>query len=144
MTHIHTGIALVRERLLADGRIEAFDAVYTLTDPDGKPHRITRLAAVIHTLRHREGWDIETVDEPGKLAVYILRGKGTPPVRVNPLRAVKAEERLPLPPVQPVKPGPICPKCGMLLLTVTKNPLTAMYLDGQCLKDGKVLVKVPA
>lgn len=75
----YTGISLVKEALMRDGRIEAYDAVYRLTDPDGHPHRLTRLAVTIHTLRRR-GWDIETVEEPGKLAVYVLRATPETPV----------------------------------------------------------------
>ena len=63
--------ALVREVLERDGVIEAYDAVYHLTDHDGSPRRITRLAARIWELRD-QGLDIETVRKPGMLAVYIL------------------------------------------------------------------------
>jgi len=82
--------SLVMDVLQREGRIEAYDAVYHLTDNDGKPQRITRLAAVIWHLRHIDGWDIETTDAPGRLAVYTLKSVGevgVPPiVPTQPLR----------------------------------------------------------
>lgn len=70
-----TSIDLVREELRQKGFIAAKDAIYSMTDPDGGVHRITRLAAIIHTLRHRDGWLIDTLDKPGHLAVYVLRAR---------------------------------------------------------------------
>lgn len=96
MTH-WSGIDLVKRKLEREGRIEAYDAVYSLTDPEGNPHRITRLAAVIHTLRHRDNWPIETVDEPGKLAVYVLR-RTAPMTDPTPTLDEPAK-----------RPGPNCP-----------------------------------
>lgn len=61
---------LVRARLLATGRVSTYDAIF---------HGIagrhpTRVAAIIHTLRHREGFDIVTEQDDDGLAVYVLRG----------------------------------------------------------------------
>jgi hypothetical protein len=70
------------ERVLQEqGRISAHEAMFDLRDTDGHPKSITRLAAVIDTLR-RSGWDIPpATTAPGQQAVYVLRGRafaGTP------------------------------------------------------------------
>lgn len=115
----HTGIDLVRAELLRAGRIEAFDAVYHLTEPDGTPHRITRLAAVIHTLRHREGMNIETIDEPGKLAVYVLRRPSVSPRR-----------------------GPVCPVPGCTHDLQDITPSVAdNYVWGRCIDHGRRMAR---
>jgi hypothetical protein len=75
-----TTIDLVKAELLRAGRIRALDAIYHLTEPGGRVHRITRLAATIHTLRHREGWEIVTRQEAGRLAEYELVSTPGPPV----------------------------------------------------------------
>ena len=50
------------------GRIEAHDLL--------RDHGITRLAAIIHTLRHTYGWDIVTLPrKPGHMASYRLASK---------------------------------------------------------------------
>lgn len=46
-------------------------------------HGITRAAAIVHTLR-RHGWDIETIEEHGGQAVYVLRGAPRAPRPVPP------------------------------------------------------------
>lgn len=71
-------IQLVRRELTRHGRIAAYDAIYRLTDDDGTIHRITRLAAIIHTLRHTYGMRIRTDVQEGRLATYILESDECP------------------------------------------------------------------
>ena len=61
---------LVRDTLLRTGRVSTFDAIF---EGIGGRHP-TRVAAIIHTLRHREGFVIDTEQDEGGLAVYVLRG----------------------------------------------------------------------
>jgi hypothetical protein len=64
----------VVERVLRDqGEVATFDVLYHMADAEGRPSSITRLAAIVCSLRE-DGWDIETRDEPGTLAVYRLKG----------------------------------------------------------------------
>ena len=72
MSRRYTNLWLAADELQRSGHVRAFDAVYRFTDPDGRVHRNTRLAATIHTLRHAYGWQIETTKEPGMLADYHL------------------------------------------------------------------------
>jgi hypothetical protein len=79
----HTRIGIAAAILVRVGVIEAFDAVYTERCPKcGTTKRNTRLAATIWTLRHTLGWDIDTEEKPGKLAVYRLVTAGTMPDRM--------------------------------------------------------------
>ena len=72
----HSNITIAALLLERDGHLGAFNAVYELRCPiDGRTRRNTRLAATIHTLRHRYGWPIDTVEEPGMLATYRMVGK---------------------------------------------------------------------
>jgi hypothetical protein len=60
------------ERVLRErGLIATFDVLYQATYEDGTKTSISRLAAIIHTLRG-EGWHIESHDSPGHLATYAL------------------------------------------------------------------------
>jgi len=59
-----TQAAFVRRVLVTDGRVSAHDMTYT--------HGITRTAAIIHTLRHGEGLDIDTDGKKGHQATYHL------------------------------------------------------------------------
>ena len=61
---------LVRTLLLTTGRVSVFDAIFGGINGQHP----TRVAAIIHTLRHREGFDIATEQDEGGLAVYVLRG----------------------------------------------------------------------
>jgi len=71
----HSNLIIAATILRRDGTLGAYDAVYDLTCPiDGRVRRNTRLAATVHTLRHRYGWPIETIDRPGMLAEYRLTG----------------------------------------------------------------------
>ena len=80
------------ERVLAtEGRISAYDALYRLSYADGSPCSITRLAAIVHTLRHEAGWGIAEFHEAG-LAVYRLTSR---PGTGRPVGGVRA-----------------CPGCG--------------------------------
>lgn len=66
----------VVERVLRDqGRIATYDALYAMRDAADRPTSITRLAAIVCSLR-ADGWEIETVDAPGALAEYRLKGFG--------------------------------------------------------------------
>jgi hypothetical protein len=79
----HTRVGIAAATLMKEGAIEAFDAVYTERCPRcGTVKRNTRLAATIWTLRHTLGWDIDTDEKPGKLAVYRLVRHGTMPDRM--------------------------------------------------------------
>lgn len=62
--------AFVERVLHEQGRISTFDALYGLSDDKGDRRSITRLAAVIHTLRHDRGWVIDENAAPGELATY--------------------------------------------------------------------------
>lgn len=63
-------IDIVREHLIANGRITSIDAF--------SKYNITRLSALIFRLR-KEGKEIETIDKPrkngGHYGVYILKGE---------------------------------------------------------------------
>lgn len=65
------------ERVLRDeGRIATFDCLYSLSYADGTRCSITRLAAIIWSLRHEDGLDIVEQAAPGHLAVYMLARQG--------------------------------------------------------------------
>jgi hypothetical protein len=69
--------AFVERVLREDGRISAYDALYASWYDDGRPTSLTRLAAVIHTLRS-EGWEIDAHADRGRLAEYRLRQAPAP------------------------------------------------------------------
>lgn len=64
----------VERTLLEKGNIQTYDALYATTYPDGKACAITRLASRIRELRE-DGWQIGTIQESGKVASYVLRGR---------------------------------------------------------------------
>lgn len=79
----HSRVAIAAATLLREGIVEAYDAVYSERCPAcDVTKRNTRLAASIWTLRHIHGWDIETEDVTGRLAVYRLKKPGTMPARM--------------------------------------------------------------
>lgn len=86
---IHDGetqTAFVERVLREDGAIATYDVLYALRDDRDRPRSITRLAAVIHTLRHERGWDIAETHADGALAEYrVVRapGNGRPIGRVR-------------------------------------------------------------
>lgn len=86
------------ERVLAtEGRVSTFDVLYGLAYEDGRKCSITRLAAIVWTLRHETPpWDIEESHEDG-LAVYRLRSKPSTATVTN----LAGWQR-----------GWSCPKCG--------------------------------
>lgn len=98
----YSHLYLAATHLIREGRVGAFEAVYQFTDPEGRVHRNTRLAATIWTLRTEYGWDIQTVDVPGHLAEYVLRKVGTLP------RGVTG----PAKPAGPSEPPWQCEECG--------------------------------
>ena len=61
--------AAVKAYLLEHGRLDVATALFEGIDG----LHPTRIAAIIHPLRHKDGWVIDTEREPGKLAVYVLR-----------------------------------------------------------------------
>ena len=63
--------AYVERVLLAERRVRTYDVLYGLQYTDGRKCSITRLAAIVWTLRH-DGWEIEESHDQG-LAVYRLR-----------------------------------------------------------------------
>lgn len=63
--------AYVERVLTTEGRFATYDALYSLAYSNGMKCAITRLAAIIHTLRHEAGWAIDESHENG-LAVYRL------------------------------------------------------------------------
>jgi hypothetical protein len=77
----HTQAYIVARTLRRRRELAGTDAVfYGISCPvDGADHHITRLAGVIHKLRHSYGWDILAVRQSGKLAVYELVGEGLMP-----------------------------------------------------------------
>lgn len=127
---------LVLDTLLRDGRIEAFDAVYHLTDHDGTPRRITRLAAVIWHLRHVDGWDIETSESPGKMAVYTLvsREKRTivPQSEVTPKRETYESGPMRGAVVPEGRRGWACSVCGSPPTTDPTPLLDPTFARAQC------------
>lgn len=84
--HNESQRAFVERVLREQGEISAHEAMFALRDEDGHPKSITRLAAVIDTLR-KSGWDIPPAAVvPGQQAVYRLRGRaftGRPVGRVR-------------------------------------------------------------
>lgn len=62
----------VERALRAEGEIRTYDVLYSGTYHDGRKFSITRLAAIIHDLRHDHGWDIATSGGTGETAVYRL------------------------------------------------------------------------
>lgn len=112
----------VDRALRAHGSIATRDALYALQYQDGRRSSITRLAAIIHDLRHEDGWDIATTGDPGETAVYHLRY--CPPVAgpVAPRPAAPAIEApvLDLEPVAPINEASLpewerawrCADCG--------------------------------
>lgn len=61
--------AAAKAYLLKHGRLDVATALFDGLDG----LHPTRCAAIIHPLRHKDGWVIDTEREPGKLAVYVLR-----------------------------------------------------------------------
>lgn len=101
----HTGESqrhYVDRALRAHGSIATRDALYTLEYQDGRRFSITRLAAIIHDLRHEDGWDIATTGDPGETAVYHLRY--CPPVAGQSPRSAVAPADPPTFDLEPVAP----------------------------------------
>ena len=71
--------AYVERVLLSEGSISAWDCLYEGRYEDGGRFSITRLAAIIWTLRHEAGWDIDETAPQGGLAVYDVRRVGYGP-----------------------------------------------------------------
>lgn len=69
--------AFVERVLRTEGRISAHEAMFGLTDEGGRARSITRLAAIIETLR-KAGWEIETRAAHGQQAVYVMRDADAP------------------------------------------------------------------
>lgn len=102
MTPRHPGEtqrAYVERVLLTERRIRTYDVLYSLAYDDGRKCSISRLAAVIHTLRHDAGWEIAESHDDG-LAVYRLVAA--------PEGAVPEHAR----PRAPWQAGWSCPTCG--------------------------------
>jgi len=69
--------AFVERTLLRDGRISAHEAMFDLCDESGRGRSVTRLAAIVDTLR-KAGWEIETTAPTGEQATYTLRHQSEP------------------------------------------------------------------
>jgi hypothetical protein len=69
--------AWVERVLRTDGRIATYDALYNAQYVNGGRFSITRLASVIWTLRHEQGWVIDETSLPGRLAEYRLVREGS-------------------------------------------------------------------
>lgn len=79
-------VAYVERVLRHVGSIATYDALYGLTDTHGRRRSISRLASVIHTLRHQRGWVIAEMAGAGALATYTVvmePGRGRPLGRVR-------------------------------------------------------------
>lgn len=63
--------AFVERTLREHGYVHTYDVLYNTAYPDGRQASVTRLAAIIHTLRS-EGWSIDTRDDSGQVATYVL------------------------------------------------------------------------
>lgn len=106
------------ERILRHvGSIATYDALYGLTDAYGRKRSITRLASVIHTLRHQRGWVIDEASGPHELALYtVVSGPPRAPTRpVVPLWRCVACKAPPAARPEPVLGGMAqgpCPRCG--------------------------------
>lgn len=81
-----TQVGYVERILRHVGSIATYDVLYALTDTNGRRRSISRLASVIHTLRHERGWVIDERSGPGELALYtavMAPGRGRPVGRVR-------------------------------------------------------------
>lgn len=76
--------AVVERVLREQGEIATFAVLYGMRDEADRPTSITRLAAIVCDLR-ADGWDLETLDKPGELAVYRLKGYSKPAAAPTPL-----------------------------------------------------------
>lgn len=80
--HGETQRAWVERVLRTDGRIAAYDALYNAEYVNGGKFSITRLATIIWTLRHEQGWIIDETSLPGRLAEYRLVRVGSEKPRI--------------------------------------------------------------
>lgn len=64
--------AFVERVLREDGSISTYDVLYSATYEDGRRTSVTRLAAIVYTLR-QEGMAIDERAAHGELATYTLR-----------------------------------------------------------------------
>lgn len=94
------------ERILRHvGHIATYDVLYSLTDTFGRRRSISRLASVIHTLRHERGWVIDERSGPGELALYTVvmePGRGRPLGRVRECPVCRNQHA----------PGTTCPRAA--------------------------------
>lgn len=110
--------AYVERALRIHGEIRTYDVLYDLAYTDGRKCSITRLAAIIHDLRHDDGWDIETRGGTGETAIYRLRY--VRPLRESSPPVPEPEPTFPLEPVRPVAEASLpewarawrCAECG--------------------------------
>ncbi len=71
--------AYVERVLRTESSVSAWDCLYEGEYVDGGGWSITRLAAIIWSLRHEDGLDITESAEDGRLATYTYHGHtGTP------------------------------------------------------------------
>lgn len=96
-----TQLSFVGRMLTEHGEVRAWDLYWDSRYADGRKTAVTRAAAVIHTLRHSFGWDIETVEDGGQVATYRLAGRPDTP-RPRPAPAT----------VPPWAQGWACLSCG--------------------------------
>lgn len=62
--------SLVRRTLLEEGEITVQQVLYHLRDEAGNTRAITRLASIVHELRHNEGMLIAETSQHGGTATY--------------------------------------------------------------------------
>lgn len=74
--------AFVERVLREDGSISAYDVLYEARFEDGGRTSVTRLAAIVYTLR-QEGWQIEERATHGSLATYTYRDAKQPEWRIG-------------------------------------------------------------
>lgn len=77
----HTQAYIVARALRRRRELGAYEAVYdgVPCPVDGVIHHLTRLAAIVFTLRRDYAWAIKVERETGKLATYVLLGEGMLP-----------------------------------------------------------------
>jgi hypothetical protein len=119
----------VRRILTERGQISVQDVLYGMQDDNGRPRSITRLAAIVHDLRHDEGWGIDEKSPGGGTATYTLVRAGT-------------EGRVVAPASSPVSRA-VCPKCaGPVTVYISEPTFDPRFKAGRCAKDGRVWVSV--
>lgn len=98
----------VRRTLREQGEISVQACLFDMRDDEGNPRAITRLAAIIHDLRHKDGMAITEYSPVGKTSVY----RYSAPEAKQETLALEIEDTAPLPSVGPFTLDVPCPVVG--------------------------------